>query len=78
MSLFLQIRRREQVKARVATFILGAAFVAGMIEGSAAQRTIFLVLFIFLLLALATHYSPEAIHYRSWKKVDRLSKRKSK
>lgn len=75
MSLFLKFYRQEKVKERASVFALGFVLVTVWILGDAVQRTVVSVLFFFIFLALVFYFSPEGISYRSWKKVDKASRR---
>lgn len=71
MTFFQRVVKTEVIKARICSFVLGAALVSALIKGNAEVRTAAVVLFVMGVLMLATHYSRESIAYRSYRKLER-------
>ncbi len=74
-TLYKRTYQSEERWARALTFLLALFCVAGIVVTEAAGRTIFVLLLFFGILALALHYSHDAMDYRSWMKVHKAERK---
>ncbi len=66
---YREARRKETIKARVSTFLLGFATITAIIFGTAVFRIFTAVFFFFFLFILATYFSYQAMGYRAFMKM---------
>ncbi|KKN88115.1 hypothetical protein LCGC14_0251870 [marine sediment metagenome] len=66
---YLKARRRETIKARISSFVLGAVTIAAVILGNATARAFTAFLFFLFLLFLANYFSFKAMGFRAFKKM---------